>query len=152
MAMAREAYRNYVLTAILIVYILNFVDRGLLAVVPHQMKPELGISSTAFGLLTGFGFALLYPIVGIALAQLTETRHRVWIMSICVALWSLMTTLCGLASEIAIGGLTIGAFGVLRACRVGVGEAGCTPQASSLFADYFPPAARPTALGFYAMA
>ncbi|WP_411287413.1 MFS transporter, partial [Phenylobacterium sp.] len=148
-----KGYRSYVLTALLIIYILNFVDRGLLSVVAPAMKPELGISDTAFGLLTGFGFALLYTVVGIPLAQVAETRHRVWIMSICVALWSLMTALCGLAAEVTIGSITIGAFWVLLACRVGVGigEAGCTPPANSLIADYYPPQRRSTALGYYAM-
>jgi len=146
-------YRSYVLTALLFIYILNFIDRALLSVVAPQMKPELGISDTAFGLLTGFGFALLYTVVGIPLAQISETRHRVWIMTICVALWSLMTALCGLAAPITIGSITIGAFWVLLACRVGVGigEAGCTPPANSLIADYYPPKARATALGYYAM-
>src|SRR5688572_31714445 len=148
-----KAYRSYVLTALLIIYILNFIDRNLLSVVAPEMKPELGISDTAFGLLTGFGFALLYTVVGIPLAQVSETRHRVWIMSICVALWSLMTALCGLAAPITIGSLTIGAFWILLACRVGVGigEAGCTPPANSLIADYYPPRSRSTALGYYAM-
>src|SRR4051812_21470751 len=94
-----RAYRSYVLTALLVVYIMNFIDRGLLSVVSPQMKPELGISDTAFGLLTGFGFALLYTVVGIPLAQFSERKHRVWIMTVCVALWSLMTALCGLAAE-----------------------------------------------------
>lgn len=148
-----KAYRSYVLNALLLIYILNFVDRGLLSVVAPQMKPELGISDTAFGLLTGFGFALLYTVVGIPLAQFAETRHRVWIMTVCVALWSLMTALCGLAAPITIGSLTIGAFWILLACRVGVGigEAGCTPPANSLIADYYPPSRRSTALGYYAM-
>lgn len=148
-----KPYRSYVLTALLFIYILNFVDRGLLSVVAPAMKPELGISDTAFGLLTGFGFALLYTVVGIPLAQFAETRHRVWIMTVCIALWSLMTALCGLADEITIGSITIGAFWVLLACRVGVGigEAGCTPPANSLIADYYPPKSRSTALGYYAM-
>ena len=42
-------------------------------------------------------------------------------MSACVALWSLMTVLCGLATEVTIGSITIGAFWVLLMCRVGVG-------------------------------
>jgi MFS family permease len=146
-------YRSYVLTALLASYILNFIDRALLSVVAPQMKPELGITDTAFGLLTGFGFALLYTLVGIPVAQLAETRHRVWIMAICITLWSVMTALCGLSAPIVIGGATIGAFWVLLACRVGVGigEAGCTPPANSLIADYYPPARRATALGYYAM-
>mgnify|MGYP005732407491 CR=1 FL=1 len=53
-----KSYRTYVLSALTLIYILNFVDRGLLAVVGPDLVPELGISDTQFGLLTGFGFAL----------------------------------------------------------------------------------------------
>ena len=74
-------------------------------------------------------------------------------MTVCVALWSMMTVLCGLATEITIGSITIGAFWVLLACRVGVGigEAGCTPPANSLIADYYAPRDRSQALGVYSM-
>ena len=150
---ASKPYRTYVLSALTLIYILNFVDRGLLAVVGPDLVPELGISDTQFGLLTGFGFALLYTIVGIPLARLADTRHRVWIMTICIALWSLMTALCGLSTNVTVGSITIGAFWVLLMCRVGVGvgEAGCTPPANSLIADYFTPRERSQALGVYAM-
>ena len=145
--------RTYVLNALLLIYILNFIDRSLLGVVSPVMKPELGISDTAFGLLTGFGFALFYTIVGIPLAQISERRNRVAIIAICLAIWSVMTALCGLAMEITIGGLVIGGFWMLLVFRVGVGvgEAGCTPPANSIIADYFPPAKRAAALGYYAM-
>src|SRR5262245_38241905 len=77
-----RAYRSYVLTALTLVYILNFVDRGLLSVTGPAIKPDLGISDTMFGLLTGFGFAALYTFVGLPIARIAETKHRVWIMSI----------------------------------------------------------------------
>ena len=70
-------YRTYVLAAVTLIYILNFADRGLLAVVGPDLIPELGISDTQFGLLTGFGFAVLYTIVGIPPARFADTRHRV---------------------------------------------------------------------------
>ncbi|MDP4597764.1 MAG: MFS transporter [Pseudomonadales bacterium] len=148
-----KRYRTYVLSALTLIYILNFVDRGLLAVVGPDLIPELGISDTQFGLLTGFGFALLYTIVGIPLARFADRANRVWIMTVCVALWSLMTALCGLATEVTIGSITFGAFWILLMCRVGVGigEAGCTPPANSLIADYFAPRERSQALGVYAM-
>lgn len=146
-------YRNYVLAALTLIYVMNFVDRGLLAVVGPDLVPDLGISDTQFGLLTGFGFALLYTFVGIPLARFADVAHRVWIMTVCVALWSLMTALCGLATEVTVGSLTIGAFWILLLCRVGVGigEAGCTPPANSLIADYFAPRDRSQALGVYSM-
>ena len=73
-------YRTYVLNALLIIYILNFVDRALLSVVARPLKAELGISDTAFGWLTGLGFALLYTIVGIPIARIAERRNRVIII------------------------------------------------------------------------
>lgn len=146
-------YRAYVLNMLLLVYVLNFVDRGLLAVVARPLKAEIEISDTAWGLLTGFGFALLYTTAGIPIARLAETRSRVWIMAVCLAFWSLMTAACGLATDVAIGGFVISAFWILLVCRIGVGlgEAGCTPPANSLIADYFPPRRRPAAIGYYAM-
>lgn len=148
-----KPYRTYVLTALTFIYILNFVDRGLLAVVGPDVIADLQISDTAFGLLVGFGFAVLYTFVGIPLAHMAETRNRVVIMTWCVALWSLMTALCGMAASITVGGLVIGGFWILLLCRVGVGigEAGCTPPANSLIADYYPPRERSSALGYYAM-
>ena len=83
-----RCYRTYVLSALTLIYILNFVDRGLLAVVGPDLVPELGLSDTQFGLLTGFGFALFtINIVGIPLARYADRGHRVWLMSVCVALW-----------------------------------------------------------------
>lgn len=148
-----KPYRNYVLFALTLIYIMNFVDRGLLSVVGPDLVPDLGISDTQFGLLTGFGFALLYTIVGLPLARYADAANRVKIMTVCVVLWSIMTALCGLATEVTIGSVTIGAFWILLVCRVGVGigEAGCTPPANSLIADYYAPRDRSQALGIYAM-
>ncbi len=148
-----KSYRSYVLNALLFVYILNFLDRGLLGIVSEPVMNELKITDGQFGLLTGLGFALFYSIVGIPLAHVSESRNRVWIMTICIALWSAATAASGLAAEVQIFGLTISGFVMLLLCRVlvGVGEAGCTPPANSIIADYYPPARRSTALGYYAM-
>ena len=146
-------YRLYVLNALLLVYILNFIDRGLLAIAAAPIKAELGIDDTGFGLLTGFGFALLYTIVGIPVARLAERKNRVRIIAVSVAIWSAMTAACGLSMDVTLFGLTIGGFWILLLFRigVGVGEAGCTPPANSLIADYYAPQERSSALGYYAM-
>lgn len=146
-------YRAYVLNMLLLAYVLNFVDRGLLAVVARPLKAEIAITDTAWGLLTGFGFALLYTTAGLPIARLAERHNRVWIIAVCMAFWSLMTAACGLATEVAVGGFVVSAFWVLLVCRIGVGlgEAGCTPPANSLIADHFPPRRRSTAIGYYAM-
>src|SRR5262245_46940898 len=147
-------YRSYVLNALLIIYILSFMDRALLSVVARPLKAEIGISDTWFGLLTGAGFAVLYTIIGIPVARISETKNRVWIIAISLAVWSAFTALTGLSRDIAMGGTVIlSGFMVLLLCRIGVGigEAGCTPPANSLIADYYPAAKRSAALGYYAM-
>ncbi len=148
-----KAYRSYVLNALLFVYILNFLDRGLLGIVSEQVMNELAITDGQFGLLTGIGFALFYSVVGIPLARFAEHGNRTWIMTICIALWSAATALSGMVAPIEFGGVVISGFVMLLICRVlvGVGEAGCTPPANSIIADYYPPKRRSTALGYYAM-
>ncbi|HEX5007362.1 MAG TPA: MFS transporter, partial [Hyphomonadaceae bacterium] len=89
-------YRSYVLNALLLIYILSFMDRALLSVVARPLKAEIGVNDFWFGMLTGFGFAFLYTIVGIPLARISETRNRVWIIAISLALWSAFTALTGL--------------------------------------------------------
>lgn len=145
-------YRSYVLNMMLLIYILSFMDRALLSVVARPLKADIGISDTWFGILTGAGFAVFYTIVGIPLARISERKNRVWIMGISLAVWSGFTALTGASSELAVLFGTSG-FMILLICRigVGVGEAGCTPPANSLIADYYPPKRRSTALGYYAM-
>lgn len=148
-----KAYRSYVLNALLFVYVLNFLDRGLLGIVSEPVMNELQITDGQFGLLTGIGFALFYSVVGIPLARYAEYANRTWIMTICIALWSAATALSGMVAPVEIGGFVISGFVMLLICRVlvGVGEAGCTPPANSIIADYYPPNRRSTALGYYAM-
>jgi len=58
-----------------------------------DLVPDLGISDTQFGLLTGFGFACSTSRGHSALARFAIVAHRVWITTVCVALWSLMRRL-----------------------------------------------------------
>ena len=149
-----KAYRSYVLNMLLLVYILNFIDRGLLSVVSGKLKVAIGASDLGWGFISGFGFAFLYTIVGIPLARVSETRNRVWIMAICIVAWSAFTAACGLSADVIFGGgFVLTGLGVLLVFRIGVGigEAGCTPPANSLIADYYPRERRSTALGWYAM-
>ena len=47
-----KGYRSYVLSALLLVYILNFLDRGLLGVVSEPVMNELKITDGQFGLIS----------------------------------------------------------------------------------------------------
>jgi predicted MFS family arabinose efflux permease len=142
-AFGTPAYRNYVIFTLLLAYTLNFIDRILIQVLSEPIINEFGLKDWQFGLLSGFGFALLYTIAGIPIARLAERANRVKIIAVSIVVWSVMTALCGIA----------GSFIALLAFRVGVGigEAGLTPPANSIIADYFPPRSRARALAIYAM-
>ncbi len=142
-AFGTPAYRNYVLIALTLVFTLNFIDRILIGVVAQPIIDEFKLSDLQFGLLSGFAFALMYSIVGIPIARLAENYNRVKIIAASIILWSAMTALCGIA----------GSFAALLIFRIGVGigEAGLTPPANSIIADYFPPRSRARALATYAM-
>ena len=59
-----ENTSNYIFLGFLILLnIMNFVDRQLLASFANFIIPDLGLTNTQFGLLTGFGFLFFYSII-----------------------------------------------------------------------------------------
>src|SRR5919198_5457 len=135
-------YAYYVLGVLFVVYIFNFIDRQILAILLQPIKEDLQISDTALGFLTGFAFAVFYTFTGLPLARLADRWVRRSLIAISIALWSVMTATSGLAR-----GFTDLA---LARIGVGIGEAGATPPAHSLLSDYFPPEKRATVLALYA--
>ncbi len=138
-----SGYTNYVLGVLVVVYVFNFIDRQILAILAPDIKGELGLSDTQIGALSGVAFGIFYATLGIPIARLADKYSRVKIISVCLAIWSLMTALSGLA----------GNFWHLLIARIGVGigEAGGSPPSHSLLADYFAPGKRASALGIYAL-
>lgn len=138
-----RAYRAWVLFALLVVYTFNFIDRVLVSIVQEPIRAEFNLTDTQLGLLGGPTFAILYTLLGIPIARLAERKNRMTILAVCVGLWSAMTAACGMATS----------YATLLLARIGVsvGEAGCTPPAQSVIADYFPEKSRATALSIYAL-
>jgi len=136
-------YKSYVLGALLVVYIFNFIDRQIVGVLQEPIKAEFDLSDAQLGLMTGTAFAIFYTVLGIPIARLADRMNRVSIISISLALWSGFTALFGLAQS----------FWMLLLMRigVGVGEAGCSPPTHSLLSDYFPSKKRARALAVYAL-
>ena len=89
-------YSYYVLSVLLVVYIFNFLDRQIIAILANDIREDLGISLSDLGFLYGTAFAIFYSIVGIPLAKLADTWHRNYLISAGVAIWSLMTAASGL--------------------------------------------------------
>ena len=135
-------YRGYVLISLTLVYTLNFIDRNLLGVIAQPIITAFNLSDSQYGFLNGPPFAIFYALMGLPIAMAADRVNRVVLISICIAIWSLMAALCGFATS----------FAFLLVARIGVaiGEAGCTPPANSLIGDYFKAKSRTNALGLYA--
>lgn len=129
------------LAFLVVLYVVNFVDRQILSVLLEPIKRDLGASDTQMGLLTGLAFALFYTVAAIPIARFADGGVRRDVIVVGVAVWSVMTAACGLARN----------FAELALARVGVGvgEATLNPTAHSLLSDYFPPEKRATALALY---
>ncbi|WP_454754471.1 spinster family MFS transporter [Cupriavidus necator] len=135
-------YKAWVLLLVTVIYAFNFMDRVLMSIAAPAVKAQMHLSDAQLGLLIGLSFALLYTVLSIPIARLAERFNRVVIVSVTVTIWSLMTIGCGTAAS----------YTQLIAFRagVGIGEAGATPAAYSLLADYFPDKRRPLVFAIYA--
>ena len=131
----------YLLAVLLLVHILNFVDRNILAIVAGDIKQEMGLSDTELGILLGPAFATFFSLAGIPIARLADLTSRRNVIAIGLVFWSAMTFASGLARS--FWHIALARFGV------SVGEASCTPAAHSLISDVFPPERRATALAIY---
>ncbi|MCA1748652.1 MAG: MFS transporter, partial [Sphingomonadales bacterium] len=135
------AYSWYVLSILILVYILNFVDRQILSILAEDIKADLNLTDGDIGFLYGTAFGVFYALFGIPLGRLADNWHRVRLMTLGLALWSTMTALSGLAKNgMMLAGARIG---------VGVGEATASPSAYSLISDWFPKKRRALALALY---
>ena len=130
--------RWYVLAILTLALTLSYIDRYALAILIQPVKRDLRLSDTQIGWLLGFAFAATYAFVGIPVARYADRGYRRRVIGWSIAVWSLMTALCGLVHGFLQ--LAVARFGV------GVGEAGALPASQSMVTELFPPERRNTAL------
>ncbi|MGB7404141.1 MAG: MFS transporter, partial [Pacificimonas sp.] len=83
------------LGVLVVVYIMNFVDRQILSILAEDIKLDLGIDDGQMGFLYGTAFAVFYALFGIPLGRLADMWVRKRLMAIGLAVWSSMTALSG---------------------------------------------------------
>ncbi|KWV93780.1 MFS transporter [Erythrobacter sp. AP23] len=134
---------NYILFVLFLTCTFNYADRQILAILMQPISETMQLSDTQLGLLSGLAFAIFYTTFGIPIARLADRGNRVRIIGCSVAAWSFMTALCGTAAN----------FTQLLLYRIGVsiGEAGASPPAQAMIADYFPPSKRATAMAIFSL-
>ncbi|MEI6485762.1 MAG: MFS transporter [Sphingomonadales bacterium] len=134
-------YAWYVLALLVMVYVMNFIDRQILSILAEDIKRDLHLTDAQLGFLYGTAFAVFYALFGVPIGRLADNWVRTRLLSLGLTLWSGMTALSGLSAN----------FAQLSLARVGVGvgEATAGPSAYSMISDWFPKARRATALSIY---
>lgn len=137
------AYSWYALALLMIVYVLNFLDRTIIYILFTPIKAEFSFTDTQLALLGTTSFVIFYTILGIPFGRMADKGSRTRIIAFGLAVWSLFSGLTGFADG----------FWSMFFCRlmVGVGEATLGPAAISLLADYFPASRRATVTSIYSM-
>ena len=115
------------ITVLLLVMVVNYMDRAVLAVLLEPIGRDLNLSDSALGLLAGLPFAILYALAGVPFARVADIGNRKILIALSVALWSIATAVCGLAT----GLLSL----FLMRIMVGIGEGAGTPAIHSVMTD-----------------
>ena len=136
-------YAYYVVLVLTLAYMLSFMDRVLVSLMIDPIRADLQLGDTQIGLLVGFGFVLLYSVMGIPFGAWADRGNRRNLILLGLVGGSLATRLCGSA----------GGFMPLLAARafVGIGKATLSPAAYSTIADRFDPSRLGFAISLYAM-
>ena len=138
---ASEKRAWIVLAMLCFVYVLNFLDRQLLAILSKPIQDTMHFTDGQLGLIGGFYFAAFYCFISIPVGYLADKTSRSKVLALACAIWSGATMSCGFAVNYL-------QFAVAR-MTVGFGEAGGVPPSYAIISDYFPPNRRGTALGIY---
>jgi MFS family permease len=111
--------------------LINYVDRGNLATAVPQIRDQLGLSGTQFGVLFS-AFYYSYVACMLPAGWLGERYGSQRVLAVGLAIWSLATLFTGFAAG----------FWSLLLLRLllGVGESGAFPCSSQLFASQLRPA------------
>jgi predicted MFS family arabinose efflux permease len=135
--------RNYSLFLLLMLNTLLLLDKIVFVILLEPIKHEFALSDVQLGVLTGLVYALLMGICGLPFGIYADRTNRRNLAAGCLAFWSALTALCGLAQN----------FWQLLLARtgVGIGEAGGGPAALSIIADLFEHKKRATAMAIFAL-
>jgi predicted MFS family arabinose efflux permease len=133
--------RGYILWMVMLVYVVNYIDRNVLAIVLPEIKHEFTLTDFESGILSGTAFAVTYATLGMPLAWLADRSNRRNVIAFSMALFSAMTLVCAYS----VNAVQL----VVARIFTGVGEAGTGPSIQSIIADLYEPKERAGALAFY---
>ncbi len=72
------AYARYALLVLVVVYVFNFLDRQIIAILAERLKADLHLTDAQVGYLYGTAFAVFYATMGVPIARIAG-RGSTWI-------------------------------------------------------------------------
>ena len=131
---------HYTLIICSLLYMVNYMDRQVLAAVLEPMRLDLGLTDTQVGLLQTV-FLLSIAFFSLPVAFLIDRWSRRKAIAVMAIFWSVFTYVTGLARGFA---------GVLVArMLVGIGEAGFSSGGTALLSAAYSPASRGKVMGVF---
>ena len=135
-----RAYANYALWLLTVINLVNYLTRNSIFALFDPVKRDLLLTDAHLGWL-GSAYVLVFSLASLPAGVIGDLGSRRVVIAAGIALWSLGTTLSGLAQD----------FGWLLLARslVGLGGAAAATASAALVADYFPGKRRSTAMGIF---
>ena len=130
--------RWFVASLLFVATTINYLDRGILAVLLPEIRRELHFDATAYGNIT-FWFQMAYAAGSLICGRLLDKYGTRLGYGVAVAIWSLAATLNAFAANALH-------FGLLRSL-LGFGESANFPACNKASAELFPPSQRSTVMG-----
>lgn len=136
-------YPYWVLFVLTGIYFTNQIDRLVLPFVVSDVRKDISFSDGQYSLLIGYGFSIIFVLVGLLIGPLVDRYNRTVILLVGVIFWSTMTLTTGFAKK----------YVHLLVTRIGlgIGTALCNPAAFAILSDYFPPEKRTLSNSVYSM-
>jgi MFS family permease len=125
----RLSYLSLVLALLLANYFVAQYDKFILSYFQVELIDDLGLSSSAYGLLSGFATGIVYALLAIPLAYLADvTSRRVWVLTACSLWWNVCVILQGEAKT----------FWQIFLARIGmgIGQSAVEALSISLISDF----------------
>jgi MFS family permease len=141
---AMSTFRRWAsLSILLILSILAFIDRSILALMVTPIKTSLGLSDFQVGLIEGLAFSSFYALCAIPIGRALDRHAKNPIIYLGIAIWSLASAACGLAQNFT--------HLLLARFSVGSGEAVLTPASYAIISRMFPKERLSTALSIFSI-
>lgn len=127
------------LASLVLINIVNLMDRSLLGILGEPIKNEFGITDTELGFVSGAAFFVVYTLFSLPMARIADRGSRKAVVLVSLCAWCSLTTVVGLATS-------YWQLVVMRA-GVAVGEAGVLPATQALVYEQISPRRRGLAMG-----